>query len=147
MLIDLVKSSRLKGSVNDTYALLQYARSDALRKGEDRYVVWDQNGDKWCAAVAINADCNCLSEDCSIDGVLRQINSDDYSGVTLVASGMGSTRFDGLRGLAGGGNGTVRYQLLDGGTTEAEVRVVVSVLGRVHYCKETGSVGDYPECE
>lgn len=149
LMLGMAESMRLQGAAQDTYALLQYARSDALRTTEERFVVWDSNGTNWCAAVAVNDDCDCLTEDCSINGVLRQINGTEYTGVSANASFSGGdhTRFDGLRGLAEGNAGHVAYTLTDdGGTVEAEVRVVVSVLGRVRYCKASGQIGDYPAC-
>src|SRR5690554_3274336 len=81
--LDMSRNMRLQGAAQDTYALLQYARSDALSAGADRFVVWDIEDGQWCAAVAAAADCDCLSEDCAINNVLRQINGNDYSGVTL----------------------------------------------------------------
>lgn len=148
MMLGLTKSVRLQGAAQDTYALLQYARSDALRTTEERFVVWDEGVNEWCAAVATTNDCDCLTEDCSINGVLRQINSSDYTNVdaNAVFSAGDYTRFDGMRGLAEGHAGSARYQLMDGATVEAEVRVVVSVLGRIRYCTESGEIGSYPAC-
>ena len=149
LMLGMAESMRLQGAAQDTYALLQYARSDALRTTEKRFVVWDTDGGNWCAAVATVNDCECLSEDCSIDGVLRQVNGADYTGVSVSANFAAGdyTRFDGMRGLAEANAGHAALQLTDdGGAVEAEVRVVVSVLGRVRYCKESGEIGDYPAC-
>ncbi|RUO47811.1 hypothetical protein CWE21_07170 [Pseudidiomarina aquimaris] len=149
MMLGMAESMRLQGAAQDTYALLQYARSDALRTTEERFVVWDTDGGAWCAAVAAANDCDCLTEDCSINGVLRQVNGTEYTGVSVNAnfSAGDYTRFDGLRGLAEGNAGHVAYRLTDdGGAVEAEVRVVVSLLGRVRYCKQSGQIGDYPAC-
>ncbi|CAB0149443.1 hypothetical protein PSI9734_00006 [Pseudidiomarina piscicola] len=148
MMLNLAKSMRLQGAAQDTYALLQYARSDALRTTEDRFVVWDEEDGVWCAAVATANDCDCLSEDCSINNVLRQINSSDYTNISVNAAFAAGTytRFDGMRGLAEGHAGSARYQLMDDDSVEAEVRVVVSVLGRIRYCTQSGDIGDYPAC-
>ncbi len=147
MMLNLAKSMRLQGAAQDTYALLQYARSDALRTTEDRFVVWDEEDGVWCAAVATANDCDCLSENCEINGVLRQINSSDYTNIDVSQNFTGSyTRFDGMRGLADGHAGSVSYQLMDGDNVEAEVQVVVSVLGRIRYCTQSGDIGDYPAC-
>ncbi|SFR44375.1 N-terminal methylation site-containing protein [Pseudidiomarina maritima] len=147
--IEMARTMRLQGAAQDTYGLLQYARSDALSSGENRFVVWDDENGEWCAAVADNNDCDCLTEDCSIDGVLRQINGSEYSGVTMASATFSSgeyTRFDALRGLAEGNAGTVSYQLRDSSSAvEREVRVIVSTLGRLRYC-QVGGVGSYPAC-
>ena len=147
--IDMARTMRLQGAAQDTYALLQYARSDALSSGENRFVVWDDEDGAWCAAVADNDDCDCLTEDCAINGVLRQINGTDYSGVVLSAAAFSAgehTRFDAMRGLAEGNAGTVSYQLRDStNAVEQEVRVVVSTLGRLRYC-QVGDAGSYPAC-
>ncbi|WP_198677651.1 MULTISPECIES: GspH/FimT family pseudopilin [Pseudidiomarina] len=149
LMLGMAESMRLQGAAQDTYALLQYARSDALRTTEERFVVWDTDGANWCAAVAVSNDCDCLTEDCSINGVLRQVNGSEYTNVNVAAnfSAGDYTRFDGMRGLAEGNAGHVAYSLTDdGGTVEAEIRVVVSLLGRVRYCKATGQIGDYTAC-
>ncbi|MGQ4276399.1 GspH/FimT family pseudopilin [Pseudidiomarina sp. E22-M8] len=149
MMLGLAKSMRLQGAAQDTYALLQYARSDALRTTENRFVVWDEaTSGEWCAAVATTNGCDCMTEDCSINGVLRQINSADYTNVSVNAAFAAGdyTRFDGMRGLAEGHAGSAQYQLMDGTTVEAEVRVVVSLLGRIRYCTQSGDIGDYPAC-
>lgn len=146
-LLDLARDQRLRGAAQESYGLLQYARSDALRSGNDRFVVWSsaENG-AWCAVVSTRNDCNCLTEDCSIDGVLRQQQSADFLDVELAAASFAAgsyTRFDSLRGLAEGNAGSVRYQL---NTPNSPVlRVVVSALGRLRYCKE-GDLGGYPAC-
>ncbi len=146
--LEMARNMRLQGAAQDTYALLQYARSDALSAGEDRFVVWDIDNSQWCAAVAADQNCDCLTEDCAINNVLRQINGVDYSGVNLSGAAFANgsyTRFDGLRGLAEGNAGTITYQLLDAATVEKEVRIVVSHLGRLRYC-QIGGVGGYPSC-
>lgn len=147
--IDLARTMRLQGAAQDTYALLQYARSDALSSGENRFVVWDELNGEWCAAVAETSLCNCLTQDCAIDGVLRQINGSEYSGVSFasaVFSAGDHTRFDAMRGLAEGNAGTVSYQLKgNNNVVNQEVRVVVSQLGRLRYC-QVGDVGSYPAC-
>ncbi|MDT7525338.1 GspH/FimT family pseudopilin [Pseudidiomarina sp. GXY010] len=147
--LDLARSLRLQGAAQDTYALLQYARSDALATGQQRFVVWDDEDGAWCAAVADTADCDCLEDDCAIDGVLRQISSADYNQVELLSSTFAAgefTAFDGMRGLAEGNAGTVIYQLSDStGAMEKQVQLVVSSLGRIRYC-QVGDVGSYPAC-
>lgn len=149
-LIDMARSMRLQGAAQESYALLQYARSDALRAGADRFVVWSNDGGAWCAVVSDRNDCNCLTEDCSIDGVLRQQNSADFADVALASAAFSSgsfTRFDGMRGLAEGNAGTVAYQLpaSDADLVADEIRIVVSGLGRLRFCQQ-GSVGGYPAC-
>ncbi|HET8815953.1 MAG TPA: GspH/FimT family protein [Pseudidiomarina sp.] len=147
-MLDIARTTRLQGAAQESYALLQYARSDALRSGQERFVVWTQDAGNWCAVVSSTNDCNCLTTDCSIDGILRQQSSADFTGVTLASAaftGGSYTRFDAMRGLAEGNAGTVTYQLLDDGVVDAEVRVIVSVLGRLRFC-QIGDVGGHPSC-
>ena len=147
--IDMARTMRLQGAAQDTYALLQYARSDALSSGENRFVVWSEDSGAWCVAVTQLSDCDCLTEDCAIDGVLRQVNGTEYSGVTFASANFSAgafTRFDAMRGLAEGNAGTVTYQLRNSSNVvEQEVQVVVSTLGRLRYC-QVGGVGSYPAC-
>ncbi len=149
-MLEIARNARLQGAAQESYALLQYARSDALRTGTDRFVVWSSASGNWCAVVSDRNDCNCLSEDCSIDGILRQQNSTDFTDVTLAGAAFSAgsyTRFDGMRGLAEGHAGSVSYQLPSSGegAVADEVRIIISGLGRVRQC-QVGGVGSYPAC-
>lgn len=140
--LNMLENSRATSAAQETYALLQYARSDALRAGETRYVVWQQSEPLWCVAVATTADCDCLTETCAIDGVERRLDSEDFGQVSLVSAAFVSgsyTAFDGLRGLAEGNAGTVTYGLNSAQQNLDQSRVVVSTLGRVRMC-QTGAV-------
>lgn len=149
-MLEIARGMRLQGAAQESYALLQYARSDALRANADRFVVWSSDSGNWCAVVSDRNDCNCLTDDCSIDGVLRQQSSADFGDVSLASaafSGGSFTRFDGMRGLAEGNAGTVAYRLPsnDVEVTADEIRIVVSGLGRLRFC-QVGDVGGYPAC-
>jgi type IV fimbrial biogenesis protein FimT len=149
-MLEMARNARLQGAGQESYALLQFARSDALRANADRFVVWSTAGGNWCAVVSERNDCDCLSEDCSIDGVLRQQSSADFANVSLASAAFSAgsfTRFDGMRGLAEGHAGSVSYQLpaSDDSTVADEIRLVVSGLGRVRLC-QVGGVGSYPAC-
>jgi len=140
--LNMLENSRATSAAQETYALLQYARSDALRSGETRYVVWQQNDPQWCVAVATTSDCDCLTASCAIDGVERRLDSEDFGQVTLLSAafvGGSYTGFDGLRGLAEGNAGTVTYGLNAAQEAVDQSRVVVSTLGRVRMC-QTGAV-------
>lgn len=143
--LSMLQNSRLTGAAHESYALLQYARSDALRAGEPRYVVWQQNADNWCAAVATTASCDCLTQSCAINGVSRRLDHTDYGQVSLTGASFASgsyTAFDGMRGLAEGHAGSVTYQLPD----TAQVKVIVSALGRVRMCQSATFSGGFPTC-
>lgn len=143
--LSMLQNSRLSGAAQESYALLQYARSDALRAGEPRYVVWQQNADNWCAAVATTSTCDCLTESCAINDVSRRLDAADYGQVALTNAnfvGGSYTAFDGMRGLAEGHAGTVSYQL----PNTAEVKVIVSALGRVRMCQSANFSGGFPTC-
>ncbi len=149
-LIDMARSMRLQGAAQESYALLQYARSDALRAGAERFVIWRSDSGSWCAVVSDRNDCNCLTDDCSIDGVLRQQSSADFADVVLANATFSSgsyTRFDGMRGLAEGHAGNVAYQLPTANVEAVpdEIRIVVSGLGRLRFCQQ-GHVAGYPAC-
>lgn len=148
-LLQLAQSSRLQGAGQATYGILQEARSQALAEQRDYFVVWQTAGTEstdtasttpvWCAAISQTPDCNCLTEECPTQGVPRRLQSHDYIGVALAKAafvGGPVTGFDGLRGLAEGRAGTVRYQLTnEADTPAAELRVIVSALGRVRLCQ------------
>ena len=145
-MLEMARETRLRGAAQETYGLLQYARSDALRAGADRFVVWSVADGQWCEVVTTSNSCNCFTDDCSIDGVLRQQQGNDFADINLLEANFAAgsyTRFDGLRGLANGNAGSVRYQLAT--ASGPELRVVVSALGRLRYCR-VGDISGYPEC-
>lgn len=147
-MLQLYRQSQLQGVAQETYALLQYARSDAIASGETRYVVWQGSGANWCAAVAPVATCDCLTSTCAINGVSRVLQAADYSTVGLQSAVFAAgnyTAFDGLRGLAEGHAGTVAYGYRDN-TPASEVRAIVSTLGRVRLCQTGGANAGYPSC-
>lgn len=147
-MLQLYRQSQLQGVAQDTYALLQYARSDAIASGETRFVVWQGAGANWCAAVATAADCDCLASDCAINGVARVLQATGYATVGLqsaVFAGGSYTAFDGMRGLAEGNAGTVAFGYRDN-TPPSEVRAIVSTLGRVRLCQTADTNAGYPTC-
>lgn len=147
---DISRTARLHGAALESYGLLQFARADALRAGADRFVVWSAAGEAWCAVVSSRADCNCLTEQCAIDGMLRQQQSTDFADISLVGaafSGGQYTRFDGVYGLAAGHAGSVSYTIAKPSASgvAAQLRVIVSSLGRLRWCQRGGLAG-YPAC-
>jgi hypothetical protein len=93
---------------------------------------------------ANTCDCSVSPTTCTLDGVSRTISSTDYRGVALNDPDDGDMfTFDHRRGTVVN-NDTVELQS-DGGY---EMRVVVSLRGRIKGCSPSGSgyIGGYAEC-
>jgi len=148
---DLILKNRLRGAAEEAQSMLQFARSEAVKRSEDVTLTIDE-GDPppWCFGVArtVDSPCDCTNEtSCvlSIAGtnVLKRVESVDYDGVTLDSNVTSDeVVFDHRRGITND-NGTLTFK---NGRFQIEVRV--SVLGRVKMCSPSGStkVWGYEDC-
>lgn len=145
-----IHAQRGRGAAENLRAALQHGRSEAIRRSEDVFVSFTVGAD-WCYAVSRAEHCGCGRSCSSPDRLLHTVDDDAYPGVQIIsASFAGSacgtvacTRFDPVRGTAGGVNGTVILQNDSG----ARYKVIVSTLGRVRTCRDQGDYGaGLPSC-
>jgi prepilin-type N-terminal cleavage/methylation domain-containing protein len=153
----MLERNRLKGAAEALYNDLQLARTEAVKRDLDVELQFSSAGPttNWCwglrerdpndAKIDLGVDCDCTEEDadatnaCKIDGVVRVTQSADYPNVSLATNFTGArTEFEPRRGLANLA-GTNRLVLKGD-----ELRVIVSVLGRVKICTQTGMPGYEP---
>jgi type IV fimbrial biogenesis protein FimT len=151
---DLVIKNRLRGAAEEAQSMLQFARSEAVKRNEDVYVTFDDA--TWCFGASMTSGCDCAlsdpedSESCrvSIAGspVLKRVVQDAYRNVSLVnpaASTPFEVQYDHHRGLTTD-NGTLTFR-----SEGLEIQVKISVLGRVRMCSPSGAgkVLGYEDCE
>ena len=141
----LIERRKLHGAGENLFADLMFAKTEAIKRNEPIQISFTGTGATWCYGMAIVA-CDCTAADCTIDGVLKVTNQDDFPGVLVEAdstfiTGGGSTSFTPLRGAANGGN--LQFKVPSSG---AEVGVVVSSFGRVKFCSDTGTFGHSDSC-
>jgi Tfp pilus assembly protein FimT len=149
---DTLDRRRLIGAAEAVYSQLQFARSEAIKQSRDMQVSYSEVA-PWCAGIRDDAaDCDCTETDpddaeaCSILGdgttrVLKVVTTADFPGIDL-DSNSDSFEFNNVRGTADA-SGTVTLTSAESGR---ELKVAVSILGRVRMCSPSGStnVAGYP---
>lgn len=154
-LLDVFDKRRVTAATEAMFSDMRFAKSEAIKQSRDISVVVQNDGGSWCMGVTDKDDCDCsettptASEACTIseDGsdnnrVLRVVRSADFEGATMT-SGDFSLAFDSVRGNLIGVNNNSITMASDKG---AQLRVVVSRMGRVRICSPDGSIGGYPSC-
>ncbi len=152
-MIQFVARNRIAGAAEVLANNLKLARSESIRRGAPIYVRF-QPGADWCSGLHEGPRCDCTVTDLSAENActlavadapeLRIITSSDFPGVALSASSFFQdvTLFDPVRRTAR--PGTLRLS----GYQDAELQVVLSMLGRVRICTAQGSHSGsrYPPC-
>jgi type IV fimbrial biogenesis protein FimT len=163
----LADRQKFVGTAEQIYGHLQQARSEAIARSIPTYANFDDGAAAWAyginssapgcdVAVTDRTDANActirVDDGDGVDGdedlILMRFTSADHDDVEMVITAftpMGSTEitFDPVRGTATGG--TVQ---LTSSSTDLELNIVVSVLGRVEICSPDAdhSVPNYGAC-
>lgn len=128
----VLERRKVHGAGEKLFADLIYAKTEAIKQNSAVRVSFMGNGATWCYGIADDgAACDCTAADCTVGGVLKVTNQDDFPGVTVIADSTldgASTSFTPLRGAANAGN--LQFTAPVG----AELGVVVSSFGRVRMC-------------
>jgi prepilin-type N-terminal cleavage/methylation domain-containing protein len=135
---ELLERRKLQGAGEQLFVDLMFAKSESIKRNIPVTVSFVGSGDTWCYGMAVNAACDCSDNvpACSIDGVTKIINQDDYEDVSLDADSTyvdGTVTFTPLRGAANAGN--LQFSISNG----SELGAVVSSFGRVRLCSDTNS--------
>ncbi|WP_051692474.1 GspH/FimT family pseudopilin [Marinobacterium lacunae] len=148
---DFFENRRLTGAAQTLYADLQLARAESIKRNQVIFVKFDDTpSNDWCygleeASSATSCDCSDSGNAfCTIDGVRRVTDVDDFPGVTMSAASVAGSviTFDPKRGTLSPA-GSI-YFTGDSGT---QMRLVMSLLGRVRLCTPAGSnVPGYESC-
>lgn len=154
----MLERNRVKGVAEGLFNDLQLARTEAIKRNLNVELQFSAAGPvtTWCwglrervpnnaAYVDLTAACDCTQTDasatnaCKIDGVIKVTRSTDYPGVSIQTNFTGArTQFEPRQGLASVA-GTNSLTL-----NADELRVIVSTLGRVKICTQTGMPGYQP---
>jgi type IV fimbrial biogenesis protein FimT len=164
-MLGLADKQKFVGAAEQIYGHLQQARSEAIARSIPTHANFDDGTTVWTYGISSTEDCDLTLTDrtdpdaCTIrvddgdgvendvDLVLMRFTDTDHDDVELIISGfpVGSTEidFDPVRGTATGG--TVQ---LTSSTTDLELNVVVSVLGRIEICSPDANhaVPNYGAC-
>ena len=130
----LLELHKLKSVAEKAYGTVSYARSEAIKRHADVYVIF-KTGSAWCYGVNANATCDCsVVNSCSL-GV---VDSSDYSNVTMSSSGLSQIKYEGIRGT-GNNSGSINFSM-DGKTITLEL----NKIGKIDIC--SSDVGGYSPC-
>lgn len=138
---DTLNKRRLIGAVEQLYGDLQFARNEVFGRNRSIHVTSNIQADgAWCHGIDDTAACNCtVANDCQVGGMPKVTQGSDFKGVTLGSAD--TITFDPPQAYAN--NTTVIYTL-----NGKQMKVIVSVLGRIRICSPSGSanITGYPEC-
>ena len=161
-------NQRLIGAAEQVFNHLQQARTESVTRGQTVYVNFSASGTTtWTYGMSsITSSCDLTKTaatdtgacvivvndgDATVHGVnggsdtgdlvLYRFASTDYDGVSMSVSGVTQFAFSALRGMAAAAG-----QVLLTGDNGNQLRVDVSLLGRVKLCSPSGSVQGYPTC-
>jgi type IV fimbrial biogenesis protein FimT len=147
---DLILKNRLRGAAEEAQTMLQFARSEAVKRNEDVYVNF-MVGPPWCFGASVSSNCNCSNASGCVlaiagTNVSKQVSGVDYRGVTLgvaLNGGGNEIQYDRRRGLTTK-NGTLTFT-----NGRYEIQVVINNLGRVRMCSPSDAgkkVLGYDDC-
>jgi type IV fimbrial biogenesis protein FimT len=160
----MLERNRLKGAAQALAEDLQWVRGEAIRRNRDLHLVFDA-GSPWCYGVSEASACDCHLTDpeavnactLSINGtkVLKHLHDTNYAGVSGATTfDQGVTGFEKRRGTtmrmgsgsAGSerhGNGSVAFS----NARDEQLKVILSLTGRVRVCSPNQSVPGFRGCD
>lgn len=149
---DQVERRRLIRVSEAVYTDLQFARTEAIKRHTGLFIIFDPM--TWCYGINGTNSCDCQLTDpnaaaaCILRSndtpVLKTTSGSSFPSTTVNAITFSGNRigFDGIRGIATGGGGSITFTTSRGFT----LRIIVSTLGRVRICSPDDSVYGYPAC-
>jgi len=149
----LLSRNHLKAAAGALAEDLQWTRSEALKRNNDLYVTFDTS--EWCYGIDEASGCDCTvssptgTDACALttagSEVLKVTSHSSFADTNLSAitfSGSPpSTGFEPRRGTATSA-GSVTFQSSEG----ADLKVLLSIMGRVRICSPSDNVPGYPGC-
>lgn len=134
--IKFMQRYRLMTTIQGVYYNLQYARSEAIKRGATVYVSF-QTGSNWCYGINTGSSCTCTNASSCNLGTFTPAGSQL---TTLSLSGFANFNFTGSRGAASS-SGTITLTVT-GGTSS--MGIDVGTLGTIKIC--SNNISGYPAC-
>ncbi len=152
----LFADNQLKGAAESVYSVLNYARSEAIKRGKEVALsVKPATEGKWCVGLAVDPldSCDCSQDTCKLDSVPVVFAGTEFSKVSLDATDFANfatarhlkttATFDPIRGLAERHGKSGEIKLTADGKT---LKVTLNKLGSVDICVKSGSIAGYAPC-
>jgi prepilin-type N-terminal cleavage/methylation domain-containing protein len=146
----ILEGRKLKGAAENLFADLMFAKTESIKRNNEVILSFGGVSPAWCYGLKEDVSCDCATaNDCSIDGIEKVVTSDQYGDTTLVAdfpsSSPEETGFEPLRGFSESSSGSFSNGTATFTNNGREAEVVISTLGRVRVCSDTG-FGGYEAC-
>jgi type IV fimbrial biogenesis protein FimT len=150
---ELLARNRLKTAAHALVGDMQWTRGEAIRRNLDLYLTIDTG--TWCYGVSVIDACDCRLTDpraakaCTLptagEPILKTVSGVDFPSVRVAsisfAGAPPQTRFEPRRATANAGSLTFKSE------QGPELRIVLSMLGRVRVCSPKAfSIPGYPAC-
>lgn len=130
---------RLKSAADTLRGDLQFARIQAITNNQSVYVSIIATGASWCYGMNVGSTCTCTTPgSCT----LKQVSSNDFSGITLSSNFASNPTFDPVRGVvAPAGNAVLQSNL------GKQSQINLSLIGKIGVCTPVGQTGaGYSSC-
>lgn len=134
-----IANYRLSANGTKLYYYLQYARSEALKRGANVYVAF-QTGDTWCYGISTTAACDCTTPS-NCDLGTASYSAAGQQSISTTGLVGGSFYFDSNRGAASN-SGSITFTQYGQGSPL--ITISVARLGNIQTCA-TGLSG-YTAC-
>ena len=146
----ILEGRKLKGATENLFADLMFAKTETIKRNNGVILSFSAGTD-WCYGLSEDTGCNCVTSSpaCTIDGIEKVVTSNDYGDTSIAFSFFGGTTsetgFEPLRGFAENASGATSNGSVTFTNNGREAVVMLSTLGRVRVCSDTG-FGGYESC-
>ncbi|HVY53477.1 MAG TPA: GspH/FimT family pseudopilin [Gammaproteobacteria bacterium] len=133
--LSFIQQYRLTSTIQGLYYNLQYARSEAIKRGSSIYVSF-QTGSSWCYGINNGSACNCSNPTSCALGTYTSPSTL----TTLTLSGFNSLIFESSRGAANA-SGTITLTVTGG---VKSMGIDIGTMGNLQLC--SNNISGYPVC-
>ncbi len=156
-MFSIIEGRKLKGATENLFADLIFAKTETIKRNNAVILSFGSSGSDWCYGISEGSNCDCTNAllaiptvtTCTIDGIQKVVINSGYGDTTLIAAFPGSspeeTGFEPLRGFSKNSSGSFSNGSATFENNGREAEVVISTLGRVRVCSDTG-FGGYKPC-
>jgi len=157
----ILEGRKLKGAAENLFADLIFAKTETIKRNTKVALSFGTSGADWCYGLSVATDCDCTnallatptSTTCTVDGIERVVTNEAYGNTAILANFIGNSGGDpeaaGFEPLRGFSQYVASSSYANGSATFSnngrEAVVMLSTLGRVRICSDTG-FGGYKSC-
>ena len=144
---NMINNEHVIGATERIYQELLYARSEAVKQNT-KINLSLRTGSTWCFGVTDSGTCNCNSNNCKVNNVLKKFTKDDYSNTSLTFSpSLDGAAFEPTKGFIelSGAGGIASTTITVTGVNSQSATITVNQFGRLSICA-ANNLGKYKSC-